>query len=314
MQTPSEPNKILIVKLGALGDVIMAEGCMRCVRQHYPDAHITLITEPLYARFMEVSPHLDAVLPYKRLSRWNFAHLWATKKTLLAQGFDLVIDMQNSSHSRRFQKWLDPAFISSTSSRASARYNRDASRRLASRDYLAEQLASIGVDVSVGYLSDITWAVHDVAPILQKAGVSDGFAFLIPGSAARHPLKRWPHYHQLAEALTARGISSVTAPGPDEIDLCRDLPAQMLMDGDRPLTFNQLIGLGQHCRFIVGNDSGPTHLMAAAATKGVALFGGHSPASNTGIDKVYQVLEKPDLETITVDDVMMRIDTLMTSD
>ena len=314
MEVPSEPKKILIIKLGALGDVIMAEGCMRCVRQHYPDAHITLITEPLYARLMVASPHIDAVVPYKRMSRWNLEHFRAAKKTLLAEGFDAVIDMQNSSHSQRFQKWLGAAFISSTSSHASVRYNRDASRRLASRDYLAEQLASIGVDVSVGYRSDITWAAHDVAPILRKAGVDDGFAFLIPWSAARHPLKRWPHYHHLAETLAARGISCVTAPGPDELDLCRDLPATMLMDGDKPLTFNQIIGLGQHCRFVIGNDTGPTHLMAAAQTKGVALFGGHSPVWNTGIDEIYQVLEKPELQTITVDEVMAQVDVLISSD
>ena len=73
MKTFKNPKRILIVKLGALGDVIMAEGVMRCIRRHYPNAHITLITEPLYARFMKKAPHFDEVLPYKRLPRWHFA-------------------------------------------------------------------------------------------------------------------------------------------------------------------------------------------------------------------------------------------------
>ncbi len=310
MELPKSPKKILIIKLGALGDVIMAEGCIRCVRQHYPEAHISLITEPLYGRLMSASPHIDEIIAYKRLSRWHWKHLRETKKTLVGKGFDMVIDFQNSSHSRRFQSWLRSAFISSTSSKADIRYERDGRRKIASRDFLAEQLETLNIDISQGYLSDISWAKHEVAPILEKAGVADGFALLVPGSAARHPQKRWPYFHQLADALMARGISCVTAPGPDEIDLCRDLPAHMLMDDDKPLTFNQLIGLAQHCGFVVGNDTGPTHLLAAAKTRGVALFGGHSPASNTGVDQIYEIVEKPELTEVSVEDVLAAIDRL----
>ena len=62
-------------------------------------------------------------------------------------------------------------------------------------------------------------------------------------------------------------------------------------------TLSQLVGLASHCGFVVGNDTGPTHMLAAANTKGVALFGtNHSPA-NTGIGDIYQVLEKPQLWT-----------------
>ena len=115
MKTFKNQKRILIVKLGALGDVIMAEGVMRCIRRHYPNAHITLITEPLYARFMKQAPHFDEVLPYKRLPRWHFASQRAVKAHLKAGNYDLIIDLQNSSHSRRFQSWLKDAFISSTS-------------------------------------------------------------------------------------------------------------------------------------------------------------------------------------------------------
>ena len=79
MEIFKDPKRILIIKLGALGDVMMAEGVMRCIRQHYPDAHITLATEPLYARFMKKAPHFDEVLPYRRVPRWHFASQRAVK-------------------------------------------------------------------------------------------------------------------------------------------------------------------------------------------------------------------------------------------
>ena len=308
MEIFENPKRILIIKLGALGDVMMAEGVMRCIRQHYPKAHITLMTEPLYARFMNKAPHFDEVLPYKRVPRWHFASLRAVKTRLKAGNYDLVIDLQNSSHSRRFQSWLQDAFISSTSKYADIRYHRDASRNLASREYLREQVETIGVDMSAGYFSDLTWAAEDVSHVLAQHKIKNAFALLVAGSATRHPQKRWPGFPALVEELAARNIQAVTAPGPDEHDLCAGLPAIMLMDGDKFLTLGQLVGLASHCEFVVGNDTGPTHMLAAAHTKGVALFGSnHSPAANTGIGEIYQIVEKPTVKDISVPEVLAAI-------
>mgnify|MGYP001193309957 FL=1 len=311
MKIFENPKRILIIKLGALGDVMMAEGVMRCIRQHYPKAHITLMTEPLYARFMNKAPHFDEVLPYKRVPRWHFASQCAVKTRLKSGNYDLAIDLQNSSHSRRFQSWLQDAFISSTSKYADIRYHRDASRNLASREYLREQVETIGVDMSAGYFSDLTWAAEDVSHVLAQHKIKNSFALLVAGSAARHPQKRWPGFPALVEELAARNIQAVTAPGPDEHDLCAGLPAIMLMDGDKFLTLGQLVGLASHCEFVVGNDTGPTHMLAAAHTKGVALFGSnHSPAANTGIGEIYQIVEKPTVKDISVPEVLAAIDRL----
>ena len=222
-----------------------------------------------------------------------------------------MIDLQNSSHSRRFQSWLQDAFISSTSKYADIRYHRDASRNLASREYLREQVETIGVDMSAGYFSDLTWAAEDVSHVLAQHKIKNAFALLVAGSAARHPQKRWPGFSALVEELAARNIQAVTAPGPDEHDLCAGLPAIMLMDGDKFLTLGQLVGLASHCKFVVGNDTGPTHMLAAAHTKGVALFGSnHSPAANTGIGEIYQIVEKPTVKDISVPEVLAAIDRL----
>ena len=311
MKILDNPKRILIIKLGALGDVIMAEGVMKCIRWHYPKARITLLTEPLYAQFMEKAPHFDEVLPCKRAPGWHFASQRVIKSRLKSGNYDLIIDLQNSSHSRRFQSWLKEAFISSTSKHADIKYHRDASRGLASREYLREQVETIGVNTSGGYFSDLTWAAEDISHVLTQHKIKNGFALLVAGSAARHPQKRWHGFPALIEELAARNIQAVTAPGPDEHDLCAGLPAIMLMDGDKFLTLGQLVGLASHCEFVVGNDTGPTHMLAAAHTKGVALFGtNHSPAANTGIGEIYQIVEKPTVKDISVAEVLAAIDRL----
>ncbi len=309
MKNLKDPKKILIIKLGALGDVIMAEGIMRCVRKHYQKAKISLITEPLYARFMQKAPHLDEVISYKRVPRWHFFSQLATKSQLKLADYDLVIDLQNSSHSIRLQSWLQNAFISSTSKYADIKYPRDPLRGLASREYLREQVETLGVDVSQGYFSDLDWASENVREVLSRQKIENGFALLIVGSSARHLQKRWRGFPALIEELATRNIQSVIAPGPDEIGIVQDLGATVLMDGDKFLTLNQLVGLANHCSFVVGNDTGPTHMMAAANTKGVALFGSnHSPAVNTGIADFYEVIEKPVLNDISLAEVMTAIE------
>ncbi len=310
-----DPKSILIIKLGAMGDVIMSEGIMRCIRLHYPRAHITLMTEPLYARFLQKCPHVNAFLPYHRAPRWRLDLMLDIKAKLLENDFDLVIDLQNSPRTRQFQAWLKrSAGISSTSRYADLRYHADKRRRLPVRDYLCEQVNLIGVDTDQGYIPDLRWAGVDTADLLTENSIEDGFILLIPGSAARHPQKRWQGYGELATELSKRGYTCVTAPGPDEIDLCASLPATLLLDRGRPLSFNQLIGLAEHCHLVIGNDTGPTHLMAASGTRGIALFASnHSPAWSTGIAECYEVIEKPSMDDISLSDVMAAVDRLQSN-
>jgi ADP-heptose:LPS heptosyltransferase len=307
-----DPKRILIIKLGAMGDVIMSEGIMRCIRLHYPRAHITLMTEPLYTRFLHNCPHVNAFLPYHRAPRWRLDLMLDIKDKLLKGNFDLVIDLQNSPRTRQFQSWLkNDASISSMSRHADRRYHADRKRRLPIRDYLREQVNLIGVDTSRGYIPDLRWAGVDTTDLLAQNNIEEDFILLIPGSAARHPQKRWQGYGELATELSRRGFTCVTAPGPDELDLCAALPTTLLLDRGRPLSFNQLIGLADHCHLIIGNDTGPTHLMSASGTRGIALFASNnSPAWSTGIAQSYEVIEKPCMEDISPSDVMAAVDRL----
>ena len=49
-------TRILVIKLGALGDVVQALGPMAAIRRHHADAHITALTAPAFAPLLEASP------------------------------------------------------------------------------------------------------------------------------------------------------------------------------------------------------------------------------------------------------------------
>jgi len=98
-------------------------------------------------------------------------------------------------------------------------------------------------------------------------------------------------------------------PGPDELDALRDFPAPLLLDDGRCLGLPALAAVLQAAAFVVGNDSGPTHLAAHLGCRGLALHGpGGPPPETTGILREgFDALRAPVLADIGVDTVASRV-------
>jgi ADP-heptose:LPS heptosyltransferase len=100
----------------------------------------------------------------------------------------------------------------------------------------------------------------------------------------------------------------MTVPGPDDLDLCRTIPGIMLTGPHKYLDFFQLAGVLQKAGYVVGNDSGPSHLASHLGTPGLALFSGHVPAYRTGIAHGnFKCMEAESMELIPVEKVYAEI-------
>ena len=301
-------RKVLVIKLGAFGDIVLAEGALRDIRLHHSKATITALTAPGYAAIFERCPHVDAVEIDRRKPRWQLPYLLELRRRLRASDHDLVYDLQNSSRTAMYFRWMrQPILWSGTVPGCSLPCRMDRFKTIPVLDRLAGQLADAGVATPHCRQPDLRWMADDVSGILEAHGVSDGFVFLIPGASARHPQKRWPHYARLAELLSERGHQVVTAPGPDEMDLCRSLPAVALTERDDCLSLFQIAGLTTHAGFVVGNDTGPTHLAAYCGARGLALYGPHAAARITCMDRRLEVMEVPDLSLLDAERVFERV-------
>ena len=155
---------------------------------------------------------------------------------------------------------------------------------------------------------DVSWMADNVDDVLARADLNRPFVVLIPGASADHPEKRWPYYPELAEILLAQGLRVVTVPGPDEMELCRGINGDMLLEPDgRYLNFFRLAGVLKKAAMVIGNDTGPTHIAAHLQVPGLALFSSHVPATFTGIQHGRFVwIEQANLSELPVAVVLKR--------
>jgi len=111
---------------------------------------------------------------------------------------------------------------------------------------------------------------------LQARGLLERpLALLHAGSSPHWPSKRWPaaHFRELAHGLGERGLHVVWVGGPGDSPLNRTLAAATGTDASGEFSYSELAALAGHAVFAVTNDSGPMHILAAAALPVYACFG-----------------------------------------
>ncbi len=300
-------NKILVIKLGAFGDIIQSDGALRDIRAHHAKDEIVVLTTPPYARIFNRCPHVDRVIIDERIPRWRVFKLLGLRSHLRAENFARVYDLQNSDRTVFYFKWFLPDVIWSGTARGCALPHRAENPKLIrTLDRLAGQLADAGVPIVQTLKPDMSWMTEDVSHILSDAGLNEPFIVLIPGTSARAMQRRWGHYEELAKALMAGGWNVVTAPGPDGTD--PELSGFILRGSRGFLNWFELAGLMKRARFVIGNDTGPTHLASHLGCQGLALYGSHMPAERTGvIRKNFSAIQVDDLNDLTLERVLTEV-------
>ena len=99
-------SNILIIKHGSLGDLIQANGAMKDIKESFPNDKVLLLTTPPYVNFMSNCPYINGVLIDKRLPRWNIFYLLRLRKMLLRFEFEKVFDLQNSSRTKFYKRFI----------------------------------------------------------------------------------------------------------------------------------------------------------------------------------------------------------------
>jgi ADP-heptose:LPS heptosyltransferase len=304
-----EIQRILVIKLSALGDFVLALAAMKKIRQAHPKAHITLLTTPPFEALAKASPYFNAVFTDGRPE--GFAQWMTLRRRLRAANFTRVYDLQTSNHTNRIFQLLrpNPPAWSGIAFGASLPHKNPLRNQMHTLERQADQLMYAGIwpdaptEPGTAPGPDLSWVLAADGARPPAVGVkAKPYVMFVPGGSAHRPEKRWPveKYGELARILYARGLDIVVIGGPQETALAQAIQRQA--PRTRDLTgrtdFASIAVLGAKAALAVGNDTGPLHLAAAAGAPTVVLFSSASdPALSAPRGKV-AVLQAPQLSEL----------------
>lgn len=305
MKADQPIERVLVIKLGAMGDFVQATGPFAAIRRHHGNAHITVLTTKLYRDFAAAGGWFDEIWiddrpPWFKVREW-FALVWRLRRAR----FDRVYDLQTADRSAilfhlfgigRKPEWSG---IARGCSHPHANPERDLMHTV---ERQAEQLAIAGItDVPPP-------ALDTISSDISRFNLSSPYVLLVPGGAPHRPDKRWPprSYADLALRLIEKGFTPVVIGGPDEFQIGSAIAT--FCPGARDLTgqtsMADMVELARGAAGAVGNDTGPMHVMATAGAPSLVLYAHASdPALCGQRGPQTEIMRRLTLNEISVDEV-----------
>jgi heptosyltransferase-1 len=303
--TPSQLDRILIVRLSAMGDVIHSMPAVAALRQALPHATIGWVIEerwsellctlwyPRHGALSGQKPLVDRVHCVRtRLWRKKPHHpsTWEDIAVSLSDirggRYQIAIDLQGAVRSAVLASWSQaPTVVGYAQPRESAAslfYTRQVQARGA---HVIDQGVSLVSAVARQELvpAQVPFPQDLVAEEWCDRQLSEntGRKFVVINPGAGWGAKQWPveNYAAVARTLAQEGISVFVNHGPGEEPLARFVETES-KGAARPLqcSIAELVALLRRAALVIGGDTGPVHLAAALGIPVVAVFGPTDPA------------------------------------
>jgi len=280
-------NRILLIKLRYIGDVVLCTPLLPLIRKHFPDAKLTFLVNPGTEGVLCGNPYLDEVMI---VPRQGWMKQWAFIRGLRKRGFDVVLDLTDADRSALLSWW----------SGASVRigYNREKRWRgtcythvrpstygsMHMVDYHAQALVPLGIVEAVGLPELFVGEEERQKSERLLVGLPSATQFLVLlHPTARYELKAWPleRFAALADWLVGQGAQVAIIGSQQEwligqqiVNVARKKLVNLM--GQTPIP--ELAGLMKRSGLLIANDGGPLHIAAAVGCPAIGLFGPSDPA------------------------------------
>ncbi len=316
-------DRVLLIRLGAVGDVLRTLPALHLIRTSFPTIHIAWMVEDLSRDLLRDHPEIDEVLrfPRRELRRNSLRPLPLARRLreitreLRGRGFTVALDFQGSLKSallgllsgapRRIG--FAPGHAREMSFLFTSEWVRPphgALNRIERNLLLADAIGARGdtIEAVLPELPDEGRAAEDLIRDLNPRGLP--LVVISPGTSQRQRRKRWPaeRFAGLAESLASiAGVRPVLAWGPGEEELARSIVSRA-GGGVVPLPATGLRLLAAVLRrsaLFIGADTGPMHLAWAVGCPVLALFGPTDPRLNAPPGEGHIVL-RPGRDTAAI--------------
>ena len=299
-------NNILIIKHGALGDLIQITNVLKSIRHKYPESKITLLTDIKFKFFSDRIIFIDEII-YENRPSFLRINEWLTIILKIARrNFNIVFDLQNSDRTSVYYFFIrlfnSKVIWSGNRKGGKYKYHPKNFESVPIKDRIKNQLALMNIEIYDN--PDISWMLNKNIINLPN----NDFVILLPGSSLEHKHKRWPaeKFAELANHLKERNIDSIilgqSHSEGEELKKIKLLAPKIIDFSNQDLdclatTASKAIGA-------IGNDTGPTFIAAAAGCPITWLLSSHTDPNITQLlgSKV-NTLKKDNISDITTDEV-----------
>ncbi|MBI3323190.1 MAG: lipopolysaccharide heptosyltransferase II [Candidatus Omnitrophica bacterium] len=284
-------QRILIVAVDWLGDLLFMTPAIRSIRRAHPDSHIACLVAPRGLDLLAGNPHLDELIAWQEgRGAAGWLRIFPLARRLRAGRFDTCF-LFHRSFSRTLAAWLAgiPSRVGYRTWKRGWLLTTPVDPPAKDSVHKAEwflRLVGAGGIVPAGRQYDAGILPEDTLraeEFIRGMRVAAGEPVVALHAGANWKLKRWPpgHFARLADALAERyGARVLFVGGPEDIPLIRGIAGRMrtepLVAAGRT-TFRQMGALLARTRLLISNDSGPLHMGIAAGVPVVALFGPTRP-------------------------------------
>ena len=295
LQRSREAGDVLVIKLGALGDVILSLPHITRIVESFPQGRVTLLTAPEYRELAAVVPGLEVVA----FPRKGFVAMWQVMYWLLGRHFKAVFDLQGSTRSR----------IMTLLTQAQQRIGRKAGISYthvpADQDDSTHAFQRLNALLDMAGITPATQKMPDIFQDRSSSAVSAWLKKHVPGDKKRVLMhagssphwqsKRWEeaHFIDLARQLEACDFSVIWIGGQDDQELNQRLSGAAGVDASGAFSYMDLVALGHHAAFAITNDSGPMHVLSMSGIPVYAFFGPTDWRRSHALDQQEHVLLNP---------------------
>ncbi len=281
---------ILVVRLGAMGDILHALPAVASLRSSFPDQTISWLVAPRWMPLLQGNPAIDHLVPFERRT---ISQLRATMRRIRDIKPEIAFDFQGLIQSSVAGRLARPKYFWG--------FSRDIAREPLASFFYTGKIHSKAIHRVERNLALIKAAGATVltAEAWLPQGEVDGALpdepFILASPFAGWTGKEWPleNYSLLAETLRRENLALVlNVPGARAEELTALSNVHI-----HTSSISGLIYATRKATAVIGLDSGPLHLAAALGKPGVAIFGPTDPAATGPFGESLTVLRAPGFES-----------------
>ena len=273
-------EKILLIRLSSLGDIVLTTPAIRAVRAHFPDAYLAMLVAKQSAEILRENPHLDEIITFDRLAKdKDTGEMLRVIRLLRERKFTLTIDFQRKFRTEMLMYFSGAAERIGKGRFCTVRVHEQGNKHATAHYFDMLHAAEIPAEDQKLELFLSGSERLAAAQRFDTAGVNDGQLKVgfFPGAGWK--FREWmpERFAAIGDKLVAHFNANVLIfGGPKEAELVQTVANLMkahaiLFAGN--LQVRQLAACLEKCDLFLTNDTGPMHIAAAVSTPTVSLFG-----------------------------------------